>query len=125
MTETVAGSSADKAGIKAGDVITEVNGKPISGASDLRSKISLMPIGSELHITVIRKGASQEITAVLVEAQSPPKSAPAARRVERPLRLPHDIAVAGVTDIGDFALRFSHKNSAMEQGLRGWLSANL
>jgi len=74
VTEVVAGSPADKAGIKAGDVIAKVNGHPISGASDLRGKISLMPIGSELHITVIRKGTSQEVTAVLAEAKTKPRA---------------------------------------------------
>ena len=65
----VAGSPAEKAGITVGDVITKVNGQPISGTAELRNKTSLMPIGSELHITLIRNGASQEVTAVLTEAK--------------------------------------------------------
>ena len=78
VNEVIAGSPAEKAGIQAGDVITKVNGQPISGASDLRNKIGLMPIGSELHITLIRNGASQEVTAVLAEAKAekrPPRRA--------------------------------------------------
>jgi serine protease DegQ len=70
VTEVVAGSPAEKAGITAGDVITKVNGQPISTASDLRNKTGLMPIGTELHITLIRKGASQEVTAELAEANA-------------------------------------------------------
>ena len=60
VNEVIAGSPAEKAGIQAGDVITKVNGQPISGASNLRNKMGPMPIGSELHITLIRNGVSQE-----------------------------------------------------------------
>jgi S1-C subfamily serine protease len=70
VNEVIADSPAENAGIKAGDVITKVNGQPISDASDLRNKIGLMPIGSELRITLIRNGASQEVTAVLTEAKA-------------------------------------------------------
>jgi serine protease DegQ len=78
VNEVIAASPAEKAGLQAGDVITKVNGHPISGASNLRNKIGQMPIGSELHITLIRNGASQEVTAVLAEAkaeQRPPRRA--------------------------------------------------
>ncbi|MGP0092107.1 MAG: S1C family serine protease [Xanthobacteraceae bacterium] len=81
VIEVVAGSPAEKAGIKEGDVITKVNGQPISGVSEFRNKISLMPIGSELHITLIRRGAAQEVTAVLAEAKAPPT--PPVRRATR------------------------------------------
>jgi membrane-associated protease RseP (regulator of RpoE activity) len=54
VNEVIADSPADKAGIKAGDVITKVNSQPVLGASGLRNKIGLMSIGSELHITLIR-----------------------------------------------------------------------
>jgi Do/DeqQ family serine protease len=70
VNEVIADSPADKAGIKAGDVITKVNSQPVLGASGLRNKIGLMSIGSELHITLIRNGASQEVTAVLTEAKA-------------------------------------------------------
>jgi len=59
VNEVIAGSSAEKTGIQAGDVVTEVNGQPISGASNLRNKRGPIPIGSELHITLIRNGASK------------------------------------------------------------------
>ena len=85
VNEVIAGSPADKAGIKAGDVITKENGRPISGASDLRNKIGLMSIGSELHITLIRNGGSQEVTAVLTEAkvEKRPPGGPEAKSYNR------------------------------------------
>jgi len=69
VTEVIAGSAAEKAGITAGDVITAVNGQSISSASDLRNKTGLLAIGTVLHITLIRNGASQQVTAELAEAK--------------------------------------------------------
>ncbi|VDZ95824.1 serine endoprotease [Salmonella enterica subsp. enterica] len=40
-------SSAAKAGIKAGDVITSLNGKPISSFAALRAQVGTMPVGSK------------------------------------------------------------------------------
>jgi len=74
VTGIVAGSPAEKAGITVADVIIKVNDQPISGSADFRNKISLMPIGSQTHITLIRNGVSQEVTAVLAEAKAPPTS---------------------------------------------------
>ena len=46
--------SADKAGIKVGDVITEVNGKPIRNAIDLRTVLGHAPIGSVQNLKLRR-----------------------------------------------------------------------
>jgi serine protease Do len=45
---------ADKAGIKAEDVITSINGKPISHGQDLIDIVADSPIGSTLQVGVIR-----------------------------------------------------------------------
>ena len=67
VSQVVAGSPAEKAGIKAGDVITDINGEPVAGASALRNKIGLMRIGSEVRISLIRKGTRQQATAFLAK----------------------------------------------------------
>jgi serine protease Do/serine protease DegQ len=51
-----ASSPAEKAGLKAGDVITAVNGKNIRNSLDLRNKIGLMPIGETVNLELIRNG---------------------------------------------------------------------
>jgi len=49
-------SPAAKAGLKARDVVTAVNGKSIRNSIDLRNKIGLMPIGETLNLDLIRNG---------------------------------------------------------------------
>ena len=53
------GTPADKAGIKAGDYITHVNGESILGLT-LDQAVDMMrgPVGSEIIITVVREGVS-------------------------------------------------------------------
>ena len=54
------GTPADKAGIKAGDFITHVNGEPLVGLM-LDEAVDKMrgPVGSEIIITVVREGVAE------------------------------------------------------------------
>ena len=54
ITEIRKNSSASKAGLKTGDVITAVDGKKVNKANDLRNIIGLTPIGQSLKFTVLR-----------------------------------------------------------------------
>jgi len=47
-------SPAEQAGLKPGDVITEVNGRPVRRSIDLRNKIGMMPIGETVNLTILR-----------------------------------------------------------------------
>lgn len=49
-----AGSLAEKAGIKVGDVIVQVDGQPVTGVANLRNRIGLMRVGDKTDIDVIR-----------------------------------------------------------------------
>jgi serine protease Do len=51
-----AGGPADKAGVKAEDVIVGINGKPIKNGDDLVAIVADTPVGSTLTITVNRMG---------------------------------------------------------------------
>jgi serine protease Do len=57
------GSPAEKAGLKGGDVITSVNGRPVKTGNDLVNPIALAPIGSKVKLTYIRDRAQKEATA--------------------------------------------------------------
>jgi len=52
---------ADKAGLKAGDVVTAINGAPIIGASDLRNRVGLSPIGTTLELEVLRGNDTKKV----------------------------------------------------------------
>ncbi|HKU94214.1 MAG TPA: trypsin-like peptidase domain-containing protein [Vineibacter sp.] len=56
VTRIEPGSGADKAGLRNGDVIVAVDGRPIRSASDLRSKIALAPVDSTVKVDVVRDG---------------------------------------------------------------------
>ena len=60
-------SPADKAGLKRGDLITEMNGKKITDATTLRNVVASMAPGAKTDIKIIRSGKELTITAVLGE----------------------------------------------------------
>ncbi len=55
-------SPAKKAGIKAGDVITAVNGKPVEDARDLAKMIGAMSPGTDVKLTVIHDGSEKTVS---------------------------------------------------------------
>ena len=60
-----AGSPAEKAGLKGGDVITSVNGHAVKTGNDLVNPIAEAPIGSKVKLTYIRDRAQKEATATV------------------------------------------------------------
>jgi serine protease Do len=76
------GSPAEKAGLEMGDIITRFEGKTIDKAQDLPRMVGATKPGTRVALTVLRRGASKELNAVVAElepertAQSP---APAER----------------------------------------------
>jgi Do/DeqQ family serine protease len=76
-------TGAAAAGIKSGDVITELNGGAIEGASDLRNKIGAMEPGTKVNLTILRKGKTMDISATLKKIKAPtPEAAPKGSPIE-------------------------------------------
>ena len=67
VSEVVEGGAADKAGIKAGDVITSINGRAVANASELRNNIGLLRIGDKVDLGLLRDGKPRRVTAVIGE----------------------------------------------------------
>ena len=67
VSQVVEGSAAETAGIKAGDIITAVNGKPVKDASGLRNAIGLLSIGDRVDVALLRDGKPRRVTAVIGE----------------------------------------------------------
>ena len=61
-------SPGAKAGLQRGDVITELNGAPISGPNDLRLKVGTMTPGTTVRLKVIRNGDARDVGMTLGEA---------------------------------------------------------
>jgi membrane-associated protease RseP (regulator of RpoE activity) len=62
-------SPAAKAGLKDGDVITEINGERVEGTVQFRRIIRETPAGRTLQLTVWRDGRSQKVSATLGKMQ--------------------------------------------------------
>jgi carboxyl-terminal processing protease len=64
------GSPAQKAGIRSGDIIAQVNGKSVQGLS-LQNVVSqvLGPAGTSLHLTVLRPSTGQTLDFTLTRAK--------------------------------------------------------
>ena len=70
VSNVQAGSAAEKAGIKRGDIITAINGDAIEDSNELRNKVAGTPPGTDVKITILREGQQQELTAKLDEYKS-------------------------------------------------------
>ena len=61
------GSGADRAGLKAGDVITALNGTGVTDPNQFRNAIASTPPGTSVTLTVKRGGNEQQVRATLGE----------------------------------------------------------
>jgi predicted metalloprotease with PDZ domain len=60
-----AGSPADKAGIRVGDVLTRIDGEEVAGPHDVRAQIRDAEDGQAAAVEVYRDGRPQTLTATL------------------------------------------------------------
>lgn len=70
VEQVTPGSAAEEAGIKAGDVITKVNGKKVKSFSELRGKIGSIGAGKKVKITVIRNGKEKTYKVTLKKSET-------------------------------------------------------
>jgi serine protease Do len=56
VSQVLPNSSAAKAGVKAGDVVTSINGKQISSFAALRAQVGSLPVGTKMALGLIRDG---------------------------------------------------------------------
>ncbi len=59
------GSAADKAGLKAGDIVLSINDKKVRDAGTLRNAIGLLRIGEKVKMEVIRDGKTKTFSAIV------------------------------------------------------------
>ena len=68
VSEVQPDSAAEKGGIQAGDIITEINGRLVVSFQELRAKVASKGAGTQLELTVLRKGKREKINVVLGDA---------------------------------------------------------
>ena len=61
VTQTYEGDPADKAGIKEGDIIVEVDGTPIDSSRELSRTVAEAGVGSDMRITLLRDGREKTV----------------------------------------------------------------
>ena len=118
LVNVIAGSSAEKAGLKPGDVITAINGRPVHTASAVRNEIGLLRVGEQVKLEILRNGKPMQITASVSEQTETAAHATDIRNRR----------LAGVTagDIPKGAPEYGHLEGVMvfkvERGSRAWRS---
>jgi serine protease Do len=63
VAQVAPGSPAERAGLKVGDIIVAVDGEKVREVRDLQFKIMKTPPGTEVTLTIIRRGKEQTIKA--------------------------------------------------------------
>jgi serine protease Do len=114
------GTPAADAGLKAGDVVTAVNGEPVSDARELSRRIAALQPGSKAELTYLRDG-KQQTANVQLGAQSEEKTAQAATPPDHGsqlgLRLAPASSVPGVGDKGVVVIDVDPSGAAATKGI--------
>jgi Do/DeqQ family serine protease len=64
------GSAADRAGLREGDVVLQVDGRTVRNASEMRNIIGLLRVGAEVELDVVRDNRRHTITAQVAEIET-------------------------------------------------------
>lgn len=68
------GTPAAEAGVKKGDVIVAIDGKPVRGHTDYVARASTTPIGKKLKIELVSKSGKREVTLAVADVGVTPMS---------------------------------------------------
>jgi serine protease Do/serine protease DegQ len=69
VTEVQANSPAAQAGLRKGDVVIGLNGRPVRGAAELRARLSVVPVGESIELGVQRGSETQALKASIGELE--------------------------------------------------------
>jgi serine protease Do len=71
VSSVMADSAAAKAGVKAGDVITSVNGSTVNDANDLRRRLADIDAGAEFSLGIVRNKQTMTVKGKLERPATP------------------------------------------------------
>ena len=70
ISKVTSGGAAEKAGLKAGDVVTVFNGVPITDANDLTAQVRALAAGSKVDLSYVRGGKSFTVSVTVGQLSS-------------------------------------------------------
>jgi tetratricopeptide (TPR) repeat protein len=103
VVRVMRGSPAERAGLKVGDVITALNGKPVSKAAEVNNVIFARP-QARLRLTVSRGNQQQPVTLTTTTSFDAPPMPRLSRRAARRLYEATWLLIGGKTDEAESAL---------------------
>ena len=117
VDKTMPGTPAASAGLKAGDVITKVNGEGVKDAGDLTRRIGLMKPGDKVELTYMRDG-SEKTAAITLASQKMQKTASLeSNRNESGATLGLELAPAGAGQKGVAVVGVDPNSEGAQKGL--------
>jgi serine protease Do len=81
--EVFAGDAADKAGIRPGDVLLGIDGKPAKDRRELMQMIAALHIGSKVDIQILRDGREMTLPIVIAERKDRQEQTPVSNVMEK------------------------------------------
>jgi len=69
VARVIPGSPADKAGLKVGDIITSLGGKPVESSWDVRARVRPLAEGVVVPLEIWRDGKSQALLATVAQKE--------------------------------------------------------
>ncbi len=126
VAEPFKDSPAAKAGILAGDVITQLNSQPVKDARDLAKQIGDMAPGATVNLTIWRKGEEKAFSLTLGEMPKQPETRAAAPETDATvadapklgLMLAAAEQVAGAGSEGVVVIDIDRNGLAFEHGFK-------
>jgi len=67
IAEVEAGSTAEQAGLLPGDVVSALNGRPISNAAELRMQLAMLSIGDSVDLELVRDGRQSQVVTQIAD----------------------------------------------------------
>jgi serine protease Do len=92
----IKGSPAEKAAIKQGDVILQYNGKVVEDTGHLRNMVSQTPIGTKVHVKLLRQKKEVEVDVVIAELPKKMAEAPSRNAEESEENQEESTALTGL-----------------------------
>jgi serine protease Do len=121
------GGPADKAGLKADDIIIAMNGKPVKNGEDLVSRVSETPVGTSVDVTVDRDSKHMDFNLTVLDRSEVFKDRPEfaelhqqpedAGKSEEPRQYKFGVKLHALTDSERSAMALDAKGGLLVQSV--------